>query len=224
MSEVEAYLGLKINVIDGDQEAYFICEGVRAANLLSAEKVLIMDIGGGSTEFIITDENKVYFQASYLLGVTRLLDQLQPQNPITVGDINRLNEVYENTLQKMVEEAKSYQIKKIIGSSGSFDTLAEMQMHRLNIGTPPPRNGFEFQLDDLHKLGEALVSKTTEERLEMAGMIPMRADMIHLSYLQVKYLLDRLPIENIVLSNFALKEGVLNEINKNPEKWPAYYL
>ena len=222
--EVERDLGLIIHIIDGQKEAEFICEGVRRAGLLQQEKVMIMDIGGGSTEFIIADANEIYFKNSYLLGVTRLIDQLQPQDPITKSDVEALNLLYHNTLAEVLEAAKLHQIDHLIGSSGSFDTLADIQNHRNGKGGVLPGNGFQFDLEDLEVLGKELLAKTTEERLKIAGMIPMRADMIHLSFLQIDYLKKHLPIHKITLSNYALKEGVMTEITINPKKWHAYYL
>src|SRR4051812_26505417 len=83
INRVKVETGISIKKISGNEEAGLIYLGVRKAVKMSDKKSLIMDIGGGSTEFIIADERKIYWKKSFLLGAARLLEKFNPSDPIT---------------------------------------------------------------------------------------------------------------------------------------------
>ena len=103
-------IGVDLSVIDGETEAELICQGVRQAVAMGDDKCLIMDIGGGSTEFIIADSKKIYWKKSYKLGSTYLLETFQPADPLSKSDLRRINGYFKETLQPMVEAVRKHQI------------------------------------------------------------------------------------------------------------------
>ena len=83
VQKVKDLYGINIHVIDGDREASMIYNGVQLSGALIKDNVLIMDIGGGSTEFIVANDEEILWKKSYELGVSRLLEKFKPENPIT---------------------------------------------------------------------------------------------------------------------------------------------
>lgn len=203
--------GVDVKVINGDTEAHYIYYGVRQALKLGDETSLIMDIGGGSTEFILCNENEVFWKASFDLGVTRLMEKFEPEDPLSLEDILRFEAYFDVQLRPLFQAIKEHPTDILIGSSGSFDSFAEMiawQMH--NPMVLEGKTGYEFDLHEFYKLHQYLLVSTLEERLQMKGLIQMRADTIALAGVFVNYILQKLHINRMRLSTYALKEGVVS--------------
>ena len=101
----------------------------------------------------------------------------------------------------------------LIGSSGSFDTLAEMagwKFHRRNVLKGV--NTLTFDLDEISELHRALLKSTTAQRLKMKGLIKMRVDMIVIASICTNLILKKFAFKKMILSKYALKEGALWEI------------
>ncbi len=204
---------IDIQVISGDKEAEIIYYGVREAVKMSDETSLIIDIGGGSTEFIIANKNQLFWKHSFLLGVARLLEIFNPSDPITDKEKRALVDYLNLELQPLFNAVKEYPITELIGSSGSFDSIAEMVAHRFY--TPTIFDGkteFSFNLDDCAAVHETIVNSTTAERMQMKGLPAMRVDMIVISSILVHFILKSFSIPKMRLSTYSLKEGLLFEI------------
>ena len=214
--EILKKTGITINIIEGDKEAELIYLGVKQTISLK-DKFLILDIGGGSNEFIIADNNRIYWKKSFKLGIARLLETFKPSDPISIDDINSINTYLEKELVELFDNAKKHNIKKLIGASGSFETFIAMIEARKNFiseisleakSTPVSHNDFNCLYDKL-------IRSTHKERLNIPGLEPMRAEMIVLAVVFVKFIIEKLDIQHIYQSNFALKEGVLYQLLNN---------
>ncbi len=112
-----------IQVISGDKEAGLIYLGVKQVVPMGDRKHLIMDIGGGSNELIIANNNKIFYKKSFPLGMARLLEQFRPSDPIREDEILAIENYFSKSLGSFAEEAIKHGPKTLIGSSGSFDTI-----------------------------------------------------------------------------------------------------
>ncbi len=211
--KAKAECGIDIHVITGNKEAETIYYGVREAVEMSDETSLIIDIGGGSTEFIIANRKQIFWKQSFLLGAARLLEMINPSDPITDSEINTYTNHLNQELQPLFEAIKKYPITELIGSSGSFDSLAEMVAHKFY--TPrilDDKTEFTFDMNHCRSIHEMILKSTNAERLQMKGLVAMRVDMIVISSILVHFILDSLAIKKLRLSSYSLKEGVLFEI------------
>ncbi len=205
--------GIKVKVIKGEEEARLICLGVRDCVQIKDEPVLIMDIGGGSTEFIVTDKNKIYARHSFNIGAARLLELFKPSDPITTDQIQKVENFLAGQLAGLDESMSKFHAKCLIGSSGSFDTFAEMIGYRFhNKNVLKNVNSYKYELSEYCELHETLVHSTIAQRRQMKGLIKMRVDMIVLASICTRFVLHRYGINEMSLSKFALKEGALWEI------------
>ncbi len=210
IDEVKKQTGIDIKKISGDEEARYIYLGARWAVGLDEHPVLIMDIGGGSTEFIIADKEKIYWEQSFPLGASVLLKQFQKTGLIKETEINHLNEFLEKTLQSLFEQLKKYPVTKFIGTSGSFDSLAEMVAYQFY--TPDILKGrisFIISKTEFEAIYNKVITSTLEERLHMKGLQTMRAEMIVVAFIAIKFILEKINLDKIYQSEYALKEGVL---------------
>lgn len=210
VSAVHKLFQLKINVITGNKEAELIYLGVKSALNIGNKNALIMDIGGGSTEFIIANDNDVCWKKSYKLGVARLLERFNAEEPVQKESIVAIEKYLAQELKTLSKAIEKYKVHELIGSSGSFDTFAEMICHRFY--SPDILEGkttFEFNLNDLSDIHLMLLNSTRAERLKMNGLIAMRADMIVMASIFVHFILKQFEIKKVRLSTYSLKEGVL---------------
>ncbi|MGB3947342.1 MAG: phosphatase [Bacteroidia bacterium] len=205
--------GIAIDVISGEQEAETIYYGVRDAVVMNDTNSLIIDIGGGSTEFVIANKHTILWKQSFLLGVARLLELLKPSDPITDEEIERCENYLRKELQPLFDAVKQYPIQELIGSSGSFDSIAEMVAHKFY--TPSlldDKTEFEFNLEHCNVIHQMILKSTLHERLNMKGLVAMRVDMIVISSILVNFVLSEFSIKKMRLSTYSLKEGVLSQI------------
>ena len=204
--------GIKINVISGDEEAELITLGVRQAMAIP-ETSLIMDIGGGSVEFIICNDDKIFWKQSFEIGGQRLMDKFMKSDPISMRSVQTMDDFFREQLLPLANACHQYAPKVLIGSSGSFDTLIDMNFMREK-GTLPASNEvcFDYQIDEFYRAYDEIIFKNHAERMAIAGMIELRADMIMVAVCLIRFIVQTLDIQHIRVSSYALKEGVLAKI------------
>lgn len=130
-----------------------------------------------------------------------------------------------STLTPLRDALNHVSCRILIGSSGSFDTLYNVSAGlsgrpELDIQAVQAT----FTLPDVLPMLAILEKSTKLERLLMPGMLEMRADTLHVSALQIRILLEYLPIESMLLSTFALKEGVWKSVQEPQCPWRASWL
>ncbi len=207
--------GIDIQIISGDREAELIYYGVHSAVELSEEASLIIDIGGGSTEFIIANKDRIFWKQSFLLGAARLLELFPPSDPINDAEIKVFTNYLNQELQPLFEAVKKNPISELIGSSGSFDSLAEIIAHRFySPEILDDKTEFTFNLDDCEIVYDSILKSTNSERLKIKGLVAMRVDMIVVSSIIVNFVVRSFDIQKMRLSTYSLKEGVLHELLK----------
>jgi exopolyphosphatase/guanosine-5'-triphosphate,3'-diphosphate pyrophosphatase len=212
---IKERLGIDVQIISGLEEAQLIVEGVRLAVPMTAEPMLIMDIGGGSTEFIIANNETVFWKESYQLGVSRIRQLLQPEDPISPENLSSLDALLKSELEDMIVQCNALGVQSMVGSSGSFDSFIEMIWTEKGDSTDVKSVLTEsFNLDALAALNSKLLAGTFAERKAIPGLVEMRVDTIHIASFMVQWVLRHCQLNEVVLSTYALKEGVLSRIMK----------
>jgi len=212
---IQQRFGMEVEIISGDREAELIYHGVRQGVKLGKEKVLILDIGGGSNEFIIADDDNIYWKKSYPLGVARLLAKFKPSDPISIEEIEFISNYLEERLSDLFEVFRKHKITTLVGASGSFETIAAMiraDDPSFESETGTIHESVTIDLTDFENLYQKLINSTLKERKQMKGLESMRLEMIVVATLIVKFILQKLKLTRLVQSNFALKEGVVYEL------------
>jgi exopolyphosphatase/guanosine-5'-triphosphate,3'-diphosphate pyrophosphatase len=199
--------GIQIDVISGDQEAGYIFKGVQATGMIN-DTSLVMDIGGGSTEFILCKADEVIWKKSYNIGAARLMQAFFKSDPLSTSDRHSIIIHVEKTLSDLLEACQLHQPQTLIGSAGAFESFASMLMIRE--GKPVEKlSSAPLDVQAYRQLAEQLINSTHDDRVHMPGLIPLRVDMIVIAALLVNYVLDNTTIKKLSLSTFDLKMGVL---------------
>jgi len=207
--QIQELTDIAVDIISGDKEAEYIYMGVKSALNMEQEKSLIVDIGGGSVEFIIGDDERIYWKKSLEIGAQRLLEKFHKTDPITPEEIRELDQHFEKTLQPVFEAIRQYHTHTLVGSSGTFDTLSDIFCIRHDIHKTSEEIETPLSLAGFFEIYHELLKKNRAQRMKIPGMIEMRVDMIVVASCLVRYLLDHFPFERIRVSTYSLKEGVL---------------
>ena len=205
--------GIQVNVIGGDREAELICAGIRQAVPLGLEHHLLVDIGGGSVEFIIANETTIFWKQSFEIGAQRLLDRFfpDPSGIFPAAAVEAEQEYLGAVLEPLIEAVRRYKPVGLVGASGSFDSLADMQggQVRAEADLPPYT---ELEMSSFQASYRHLLSGNHAQRAALPGILPMRANMLVVAAVLIDYVLGITEITRIRTSAYALKEGLLAEM------------
>ncbi|MFZ1288649.1 MAG: hypothetical protein WAR79_01060 [Melioribacteraceae bacterium] len=203
--------GIKIKIIDGIEEARLIYIGISNSIRLQNNKSLCIDIGGGSTEFIIGLNNKILFSASLKLGAVRLTHQFFPDYLITKSRINDCKKWIENELLPLKNKLKLNGINCIVGSSGTIlsvgfliNSIKSKSKFQENL------NNYNFTFEDLQNIEKIILnSEKIEDRIKITGLDEKRAEIIPAGIILLSTIFEQFKIEEIIISSFSLREGII---------------
>ncbi|MEZ0485459.1 Ppx/GppA phosphatase family protein [Fibrella aquatica] len=216
VDRVKQETGLQIRVISGDEEAGLIYKGVRSSGAIPAdETAMVMDIGGGSVEFIIAgrdgNDSRIFWKQSFEIGGQRLMERFMGEaDIISPASVSRMQTFFQEQLLPLTNAVHQYQPTVLVGSSGSFDTLVDMYFHE-QTGTWPPAEqaAFTLPIADFYHFYQLLIERNHDQRMALPGMIELRVDMIVVAVCLIDFVLRSYGIKSISVSTYALKEGAL---------------
>jgi exopolyphosphatase/guanosine-5'-triphosphate,3'-diphosphate pyrophosphatase len=210
---VKSKTGITIEIIDGDAEAAYIYKGVRIGGGLSAQNTVIVDIGGGSVEFIICNDKEIKWKQSFEIGAARLMDSFHRHDPIPPESITALNFYLQDALADFLAAASIHKIDNIIGSSGVFESYAAIietsKGHSFDL---KKTRYYTIDKTTLLSVIEGIVLSNHQQRLTNSNIIPVRVDMIVTASILARFIIEKLGIDDIAMSANSLKEGVLAEM------------
>ncbi len=204
LDRVKKETALQVELIDGDEEARLIAKGVRAAVPFGKSAKLIMDIGGGSVEFIIANAERNFWAESFPIGLLVLYHHLKPQDPFSQQNREALKVYLDEILPPLAKALKKYPVDTLVGASGSFDVIEAMK-------APKNKEGHYLSLpaSDFEQMFQMLLPLNLEERLQIQGLPQNRARLVVLAFALIDYVLQLSCAESIIVSDYAMKEGVL---------------
>lgn len=205
--------GISITVIDGNEEAELIYHGNKMAVNMTDSVSLIMDIGGGSTEFVLANHTTIFWKQSFLIGAARLLEKFKLSDPITTQEIDKFNNYLKQELSPLIEAIQSFIPTELIGSSGAFDSVVDVIAGEFNTGDElnDVKTEYEVNLSHYSFISKKLKESTIKQRYNIKGLIDMRVDMIVISILLIDFILKEVNLSSMRVSTFSLKEGVISQ-------------
>ncbi len=201
--------GLTISLISGDEEARLITNGVLAAIPNVRERMLIMDIGGGSTEFIIVDKQQVLWRQSFPIGISVLKENFHHNDPIGDAEKHRLYDHLRLITAPLTRALAEFPTHHLAGAAGTFELLANLLIDNT---VPQHPTYTQIALDDLPQLAKQLINTTVAERERLPYIPQNRVDMVVVAMLLITFTLELASISRITVSKYALKEGVLLDV------------
>jgi exopolyphosphatase/guanosine-5'-triphosphate,3'-diphosphate pyrophosphatase len=194
--------GIHIEVITGLEEAQLIYRGVHQT-MNFGDSAVIMDIGGGSTEFILANDEGLLSMESFNIGVSRIYQQFTFSDPMSPADILALESYLEEACGTYLGQLST---TKLIGSSGSFETFFEL-MHE----KPFHAKGRAVEVDFSHfeKMLEQIMASSQAERDQNPHIIAIRKRMAPIAAVKTRWVLRQLAITQVFISPYSLKEGAM---------------
>lgn len=204
LEESSKQTGIEIQIISGEREAELIYKGVKWSYDFD-ETCVIMDIGGGSTEFIFADKNGIVAKESFNIGVSRIYQEIQCHDPYSAENVDTIKQWLEEKTNSFFKDKKC---SILIGASGSFETFYEMIHHE---EFEEHLNAIEFPIEELKTILTWIIASSQKERDEHPYIIPIRRKMAPIAAIKTQWVMNSLAIQKTFVTPCALKEGVLYE-------------
>jgi exopolyphosphatase/guanosine-5'-triphosphate,3'-diphosphate pyrophosphatase len=216
---IEKETGIGVDVITGEEEARLIYLAVKHCIPLAKRPVVIMDIGGGSVELIIADETAVRHCWSLKLGTLRLKGDFLKNDPPSKKELQRMDDHIRGELEPVVKKLKSLNVKTLVGTSGTIMNLVAMANWIDQDGPIEILNNFRVKTRTLRELHRTLAKADRKERQRIKGIDPTRVDIILPGSAVVNAVLEETEIEEVVLCDEAIREGVVYDcLERNRSK------
>lgn len=200
--------GVEVQIIDGLEEARLIYRGARAALALEGRRVALFDVGGGSTEAIVGDDEGCAFTGSLRLGVLRLRDHWACGAPLPFGQVKAMSDWSRAVLAPTVARMRRFGFDFLALSSGTALAMARLAGEAL----PPVAGSSRFRLSTaaVVRWEEKLVNASPAERVAL-GVDPGRADTIVAGAIIVRSILELAGVDEALVCDAALREGIVAE-------------
>lgn len=200
--------GITIDLIEGEREAELIWKGAR--HCVNPEgKYLVMDIGGGSNEFIIADHHKIYWKKSYRLGLSRLKETFRFNDNPSEKEIHDVAAYLEKEMAELFKVCKEHGIETLVGTAGTFDTYASVfNFKYIGIDFDSRNKSMEFNNTELIDFCREFTTLSKNKRDAVEGIPEFRKEFMIYATLLTQTVMEKCNIKSSYLSTYALKEGV----------------
>ncbi len=209
--------GIEARTITGEIEARLIYIAVRHAVDLS-ETSLLVDVGGGSTEFIVANRSRAFFVTSLPLGAQRLTERFVSTDPVSREEFRAMRDHVRSSLSDVLAAARRRGVKRVVGSAGTLVSLATATAASYG---DPHLSVFDQTLDALQvrETTRRIMKADRAERVANPGVSSKRAAQIVAGAVLLDVVLKDLAIERFVVSPESLREGILLDYLARERKW-----
>ena len=208
---------LDVEVITGDEEARRTLLGIRSGLPTGVSEILALDIGGGSTEFILDQPGQSPIVRSIDIGVVRLCERILHHDPPTTEEIQQAR----NWVRKETEAAVAGMPRpagvKFVGTAGTITSLTAMAQ-KLSTYEPARIHNFVLRLEAVRELEHTLLSKTKAERVGLPGLEKNREEVIAAGAIIIQTIMETLNQSECLVSDLGLREGVLIDLAMRKRK------
>lgn len=225
MDTVERETGIRIDLISGEREAELIYKGMRlgffeknkpleklgdplSINAVFEEKspVLMVDVGGGSVEFIIGNAEKVHWSRSFNVGVTILKQNFQPNSTIQSTDIQAIVQFLNTTCADLLTAIDHFKPTLPLIACGTLDFLVAI-LRGL------PNENFEFSKPQFDAFYQQLTFKSETDLAEVPHVPASKVEMLAVSFVLMNWIMQILKADRLIASAFTMKMGILHEMS-----------
>jgi exopolyphosphatase/guanosine-5'-triphosphate,3'-diphosphate pyrophosphatase len=206
IARIRRRIGIDVRVIPGEMEAELIYLGVRDSVDLT-EPSLLIDIGGGSTEFVVGDRETMHLATSLKLGASRLTERFVRTDPISGAELADLTAHIDDQLTSVLDAARQHGVRQLVGSSGTIENLGALAHHRSGRAGTPFQHAISREA--MIAVADQIARSSRAEREAIAQFDPHRAGQVVAGAVLLKRVLASLPVERLLLSPAALREGMV---------------
>lgn len=211
-------VGIKAHAISGKREAELIACAVQHAITFDDKPMLMVDIGGGSVEFIVADKEKIFYTTSKKIGVARMAAEFVNNDPISTKEIRQLRKYFDLELGDLFEVPEILEVDTIVGSSGTMENIAQMIANRQSLTASVTLNELTFSSPAYKEFYKQFIKLDRNERLKEKGLEERRVDIIASGLVLLDYLIEKCGIKQVKISESALREGMILDYIKREKK------
>ncbi|MDZ4856692.1 MAG: Ppx/GppA phosphatase family protein [Nitrospirota bacterium] len=211
LDRVSREAGFEVELISGEEEARRTMLGVRSGLPIGVTDVLALDIGGGSTEFILDQPGQKPNVRSIDIGVVRLCERLLHHDPPTDDEVKQAREWVARETKAAVAGMGNYQTATFVGTAGTVTSLAAMAQ-KLPAYEPARVHNYKLQLSTIQELEQTLLSRKKADRAGLPGLEKGREEVIAAGALIIRTIMETLGMSSVLVSDLGLREGVLIDL------------
>ena len=200
--------GIDIKIITWEEEARLTLEGVYWKIPHENRRVITFDIGGGSTEFILSEGENIKGFCSTSLGVVRLTEKFITQHPVDEKEYHSLQNHLQDELQTVKNKLSAFLPELLIGTAGTVTTLAALK-ENIYPYDPEKIHGSTFSRPEAESILDDLKGKSLSQRLLLKPMEPGREDLIIAGTAIVLETMRAFGCEILTVSEYSLREGLI---------------
>jgi len=200
--------GIDIKIITWEEEARLTLEGVYWKIPHENRRVITFDIGGGSTEFILSEGENIKDFCSTSLGVVRLTEKFITQHPVDEKEYHSLQNHLQDELQTVKNKLSAFLPELLIGTAGTVTTLAALK-ENIYPYDPEKIHGSTFSRPEAESILDDLKGKSLSQRLLLKPMEPGREDLIIAGTAIVLETMRVFGCEILTVSEYSLREGLI---------------
>ena len=215
LDRVKHEAGFEVELLSGEEEARRTLLGIRSGLSHGVTDLLALDIGGGSTEFILDRPGQSPVVRSIDIGVVRLCERLLHHDPPTDEEIRQAREWIARETEAAVAGMDNYQTATFVGTAGTITSLAAMAP-KLPAYEPARIHNYTLQLDSIQELEQTLLSRKKADRVGLPGLEKGREEVIAAGAIIIRTVMETLGVSSVLVSDLGLREGVLIELAKRP--------
>jgi exopolyphosphatase/guanosine-5'-triphosphate,3'-diphosphate pyrophosphatase len=216
IDRVRERCGEEVEVISADAEAHLAFRSVTSSFDLTGTDASIADIGGGSTEVVVTVQGIIEHVYTLKLGAVRLKEQFGPCDDPDGAQLMAVRNAVREVIREQVDRpANASQV--LIGTGGTFSALAAISLARVSAGrrvslSPGELRGHEIQRDEVRHITEWLRRLPLDERARVPGLSPDRADIIVPGLVIADRLMKRLGVNRLRVHDRGIRDGIILEM------------
>jgi exopolyphosphatase / guanosine-5'-triphosphate,3'-diphosphate pyrophosphatase len=216
LKRIKSELGLKVEMISGYEEARLIYLGVLQSLPIYDRQIFLIDIGGGSTEFLIGKSGEVLYSNSLKIGAIRLTQRFFPEGEILPDSVDACRKFIKGLITPVVRDLKNLPFETAVGSSGTIQNTVRMALFLNSDNADTNLNNISFTRDDLRDVIARIIdAKDVKQRRKIKGLDPTRTDIIIGGVLILEQIFERFKLNAMTVSDYALREGIiLDTVNK----------
>lgn len=203
--------GLEIEILSGEEEARRTILGIRSGLPAGVSDVLALDIGGGSTEFILDRPGRTPMMRSVDIGVVRLCERLLRHDPPTSEEIHQAREWVRAETVTAVGEMTLPVGLTFVGTAGTITSLAAMAQ-QLPTYEPARIHNYRLARSVVEELESTLLARTKSERVGLPGLEANREEVIAAGAIILRTVMETVKIPSLLVSDLGLREGVLLDL------------
>ena len=208
LDRVKQEAGFEVEVISGEEEARRTLLGIRSGLPAGVTDILALDIGGGSTEFILDRLSQNPIVRSIDIGVVRLCERLLRHDPPTDEEVRQAHEWVTRETRAAIADMGDYRQATFVGTAGTVTSLAAMAQ-RLPTYEPARIHNYTLRLDSIRELEHTLLSRSRAERIGLPGLEKNREEVIAAGAVIIRTIMETLGQSACLVSDLGLREGVL---------------